>query len=192
MNILGVIIAGGKSKRMGAEKAFAKLGRKTLIVHVVDRLMPQVEDIVINANGDPKRFHFLEFDIIPDIETEIDTPLAGIHAALSYADEEGYDAVVTVPSDSPFLPHDLIRKLAGTKPAFANSKGQDHFITGFWPVKLLANLEKEMHKSNRVQDWVFKIDAAKVNWRADDYDPFMNINTPADMAAALKILPKVR
>jgi molybdenum cofactor guanylyltransferase len=192
MNILGVIIAGGKSKRMGVEKAFAKLGRKTLIVHVVDRLMPQVEDIVINANGDPKRFQFLEFDIIPDIETEIDTPLAGIHAALSYADEEGYDAVVTVPSDSPFLPHDLIRKLAGTKPAFANSKGQDHFLTGFWPTKLLANLEKKIHKSNRVQDWVFKIDAAKINWRADDYDPFMNINTPADMTAALKILPKVR
>ena len=192
MNILGAIIAGGKSKRMGSEKSFAKLGPKILIVRVIDRLSPQVEDIVINANGDAKRFQFLEFDIIPDIETEIDTPLAGIHAALSYADEEGYDAVVTVPSDSPFLPHDLVKKLAGTKAAFANSKGQDHFLTGFWPVKLLANLEKEMHKSNRVQDWVYKIDAAKVNWRADDYDPFMNINTPADMTAALKILPKVR
>ncbi len=192
MNILGAIIAGGKSKRMGAEKALVKLGPKTLIVRVIDRLSPQVEDIVINANGDAKRFQFLEFDIIPDIETEIDTPLAGIHAALSYADEEGYDAVVTVPSDSPFLPHDLVNKLAGTKAAFANSKGQDHFLTGFWPVKLLPNLEKEMHTSNRVQDWVFKINAAKVNWRADDYDPFMNINTPADMTAALKILPKVR
>jgi molybdenum cofactor guanylyltransferase len=192
MNILGAIIAGGKSKRMGAEKALVKLGPKTLIARVIDRLSPQVEDIVINANGDTKRFEFLEFDIIPDIETEIDTPLAGIHAALSYADEEGYDAVVTVPSDSPFLPHDLVKKLAGTKAAFANSKGQDHFLTGFWPVKLLPNLETEMHQSNRVQDWVFKINAAKVNWRADDYDPFMNINTPADMTAALKILPKVR
>ena len=192
MNILGAIIAGGKSKRMGVEKSFVKLGPKTLIVRVIDRLSPQVEDIVINANGDTKRFQFLEFDIIPDIETEIDTPLAGIHAALSYAEEEGYDAVVTVPSDSPFLPHDLVRKLAGTKPAFANSKGQDHFLTGFWPTMLLPHLEKEMKKSNRVQDWVFKIDAAKINWRADDYDPFMNINTPADMTAALKILPKVR
>jgi molybdenum cofactor guanylyltransferase len=192
MNILGAIIAGGKSKRMGAEKALVKLGSQSLIVRVIDRLIPQVEDIVINANGDTKRFEFLEFDIIPDIETEIDTPLAGIHAALSYADEEGYDAVVTVPSDSPFLPHDLVKKLAGTKAAFANSKGQDHFLTGFWPVKLLPNLETEMHNSNRVQDWVFKINAAKVNWRADDYDPFMNINTPADMIAALKILPKVR
>ena len=192
MNILGAIIAGGKSKRMGSEKALVKLGPKTLIVRVIDRLIPQVEDIVINANGDTKRFEFLEFDIIPDIETEIDTPLAGIHAALSYATEEGYDAVVTVPADSPFIPHDLVRKLSGTKPAFANSKGQDHFLTGFWPVKLLPQLQVEMMKSNRVKDWVYKIDAAKINWRADDFDPFMNINTPADLTAALKILPKVR
>ena len=192
MNILGAIIAGGKSKRMGTEKALLKLGPKTLVARVIDRLCPQVEDIVINANGNTKRFEFLEFDIIPDIETEIDTPLAGIHAALAYAEEEGYDAVVTVPADSPFIPHDLVKKLAGTKAAFANSNGQDHFLTGFWPVKLLSNLQTEIHKSNRVQDWVFKINAAKVNWRADDYDPFLNINTPADMTAALKILPKVR
>jgi molybdenum cofactor guanylyltransferase len=192
MNILGAIIAGGKSTRMGTEKALIKLGPKSLIARVIDRLIPQVEDIVINANGDTKRFEFLEFDIIPDIETEIDTPLAGIHSALTYAEEEGYDAVVTVPSDGPFLPHDLVRKLAGTKPAFANSKGQDHFLTGFWPVKLLPKLNEDIQKSNRVQDWVFKIDATKINWRADDYDPFMNINTPADVTAALKILPKVR
>ena len=192
MNILGAIISGGKSTRMGTEKALVKLGSKSLIVRVIDRLIPQVEDIVINANGDTKRFEFLEFDIIPDIETEIDTPLAGIHSALSYAQDEGYDAVVTVPSDGPFIPHDLVRKLAGTKPAFANSKGQDHFLTGFWPVALLPHLTQEIHASNRVQDWVFKINATKVNWRADDYDPFMNINTQADMAAALKILPKVR
>jgi molybdenum cofactor guanylyltransferase len=192
MNILGAIIAGGKSTRMGSEKALIKLGSKSLIVRVVDRLLPQVDDICINANGDTKRFEFLEFDIIPDIETEVDTPLAGIHSALSYAKEEGYDAVVTVPSDSPFLPHDLVRKLAGTKAAFANSKGQDHFLTGFWPASLLPKLNEEIHKSNRVQDWVFKANASKINWRADDYDPFMNINTPADMNAALKILPKVR
>jgi molybdenum cofactor guanylyltransferase len=192
MNILGAIIAGGKSTRMGTEKALIKLGPKSLIARVIDRLIPQVEDIVINANGDTKRFEFLEFDIIPDIETEIDTPLAGIHSALTYAEEEGYDAVITAPSDGPFLPHDLVRKLAGTKPAFANSKGQDHFLTGFWPVKLLPKLNEDIQKSNRVQDWVFKIDATKINWRADDYDPFMNINTPADVTAALKILPKVR
>jgi molybdenum cofactor guanylyltransferase len=192
MNILGAVIAGGKSTRMGSEKALIKLGSKTLIARVVDRLLPQVEDMIINANGDTKRLEFLELDIVPDIETELETPLAGLHAALTYAQEEGFDAVVSVPSDAPFMPHNLVAKLAGTKPAIANSKGQDHFLTGFWPVKLLAQLQIEMAKSNRVQDWVKACDAARVNWRADDYDPFMNINTPADLKVALKILPKAR
>jgi molybdenum cofactor guanylyltransferase len=100
--------------------------------------------------------------------------------------------VVTVPCDTPFLPRDLVEKLAGTKAAIANSKGQDHFLTGFWPTKLLPQLEKAMATSNRVQDWVKSSGAAKVNWRADVYDPFMNINTPADLKVALQLLPKVR
>jgi molybdenum cofactor guanylyltransferase len=192
MNILGAVIAGGKSTRMGSEKALIKLGSKTLILRVVDRLLPQVDDAIINANGDTKRLEFLELDIVPDIETELQTPLAGLHAALSYAAEEDFDAVVTVPSDTPFLPRDLVEKLSGTKPAIANSKGQDHYLTGFWPVKLLPQLQKTITTSNRVQDWVAASGAVKVNWRAEDYDPFMNINTPADLKAALALLPKVR
>jgi molybdenum cofactor guanylyltransferase len=192
MNILGAIIAGGKSTRMGSEKALIKLGSKTLILRVVDRLLPQVDDAIINANGDTKRLEFLELDIVPDIETELQTPLAGLHAALSYAAEENYDAVVTVPSDSPFLPRDLVAKLSGSKPAIANSKGQDHYLTGYWPTKLLPQLQKAITTSNRVQDWVKASGAVSVNWRADDYDPFMNINTPADLKTALALLPKLR
>jgi molybdenum cofactor guanylyltransferase len=192
MNILGAVIAGGKSTRMGSEKALLKLGSKTLILHVVNRLLPQVDDAMINANGDTKRLEFLELDIVPDIDTELETPLAGLHAALTYASQEDFDAVVTVPCDTPFLPRDLVEKLAGTKAAIANSKGQDHFLTGFWPTKLLPQLEKAMATSNRVHDWVKSSGAAKVNWRADVYDPFMNINTPADLKVALQLLPKVR
>ncbi|MDE2444954.1 MAG: molybdenum cofactor guanylyltransferase [Alphaproteobacteria bacterium] len=192
MRILGAVIAGGKSIRMGQEKALVKLGSKSIILRVVDRLLPQVEDAIVNANGDTKRFEFLELDIVPDIDTELETPLAGIHAALIYAKEEDYNAVVTVPSDAPFVPHDLVRKLSGTKPAIANSKGQQHYLTGFWPVSLLPLLEAQMVKSNRVQDWVKACGAASVNWRADDYDPFLNINTPADLKTAHKILPRMR
>jgi molybdenum cofactor guanylyltransferase len=192
MNILGAIIAGGKSTRMGSEKALIKLGSKTLIVHVVNRLLPQVDDAIINANGDTKHLEFLELDIVPDIETELQTPLAGLHAALSYAAEEDYDAVVSVPTDCPFLPRDLVAKLSGIKPAIASSKGQDHYLTGFWPVKLLPQLEKAMNTSKRVQDWVQACGAVKVSWAAEAYDPFMNINTPEDLKAALQLLPKVR
>ncbi len=192
MNILAAIIAGGKSTRMGSDKALIKLGGKSLILRVVDRLLPQVEDVIINANGDTKNLEFLELDIVPDIETELQTPLAGLHAALTYAVEENYDAVVTVPCDTPFLPHDLVEKLGNTKPAIANSKGQDHYLTGFWPVSLLPQLSLAMTTSNRVQDWVAASGAVKVNWRAEIYDPFMNINTPADLKLATALLPKVR
>ncbi len=192
MKILGAIIAGGKSTRMGSEKALLKLGSKKLIVHVVDRLLPQVDDAIINANGDTKRFEFLELDIVPDIEAELQTPLAGLHAALTYAAEEDFDGVVTVPSDTPFLPRDLVVRLCGTKPAIAHSKGQDHYLTGFWPTNLLPQLQKTMTISNRVQDWVVAADAVKINWRAEIYDPFMNINTAADLKCALELLHKVR
>jgi molybdenum cofactor guanylyltransferase len=187
MNILGAIIAGGKSTRMGQEKALIKLGSKSLIVHVVNRLLPQVEDAIINANGDTKHLEFLELDIVPDIETELQTPLAGLHAALIYAAEENYDAVVTVPSDCPFIPRDLVAKLSGTRPAIASSKGQDHYLTGFWPVKLLPQLQKALGTSNRVQDWVKACGAVNVEWATKDYDPFFNVNTPADLAAAERV-----
>lgn len=192
MNILGAIIAGGKSTRMGSDKALIKLGSKALIVRVVDRLLPQVDDAVINANGDTKHLEFLELDIVPDIETELQTPLAGLHAALCYAAEENFDAVVTVPSDTPFLPRDLVAKLSGDRPAIANSKGQDHYLTGFWPTRFLPQLERALNTSNRVQDWVQACGAVKINWAGEAYDPFMNINTPADLKAALTLLSKVR
>lgn len=192
MKILGAVIAGGISSRMGVEKAFVKLGSKSLIVRVIDRLLPQVEDAIINANGDSKRFEFLELDIIPDIETDVKTPLAGLHAALTYAAEEHYDAVVTVPTDVPFLPRDLVAKLSSGKAAIASSNGQDHYLTGFWPVALLPKLNKEIAKITRVQDWVAMSGATKINWIVGRYDPFMNINTREDLASATRILSMVK
>jgi molybdenum cofactor guanylyltransferase len=188
MNILGAIIAGGKSTRMGQEKSLLKLGSKTLILHVVNRLLPQVDDAIINANGDTKRFEFLEMDIVPDIEQDLQTPLAGLHAALAYAVEEKFDAVVTAPADSPFLPKDLVAKLSGTTAAIATSKGQDHYLTGFWPVALLPKLEKALNSTPRMQDWVKACGARKVEWAAHPVDPFFNINTPEDLAMAQKYL----
>jgi molybdenum cofactor guanylyltransferase len=188
MNILGAIIAGGKSSRMGSEKALLKLGAKTLIEHVVNRLLPQVDDAIINANGDTKRFEFLELDIVPDIETELQTPLAGLHAALAYAAEESFDAVITAPTDTPFLPRDLVAKLSGPMPAIATSNGQNHYLTGFWPVALLPQLEKALATTNRVQDWVAACGARKVEWAANPLDPFLNINTPEDLAMAMRYL----
>ena len=184
MRVLGAIIAGGKSSRMGgAEKAFLKLDGMSLIEHVRLRLAPQVDAIVINANGNGSRFGGV---IVPDVLTEIHTPLVGLHAVLKFAKD--FDAVLTVPSDGPFLPHDLRSRL-GAGPAIACSAGQDHYLTGLWPVLLFAQLDDALRGGVvRMQDWVAACGAQKVEWKTEPHDPFFNVNTPEELAKAAELL----
>ena len=110
MRVLGIIIAGGQSRRMGGrEKAFVLLDGVRLVERVISRIAFQVDAVVINANGDPLRFASFGHDVIPD-EIEVGTPLAGLHAAIAQGAVEGFDAVLTVPSDTPFLPLDLVAR----------------------------------------------------------------------------------
>jgi molybdenum cofactor guanylyltransferase len=191
MKILGAIIAGGHSTRMGGrEKSFIELDGVTLIERVSSRIAFQVHDVVINANGDPSRFAKLDHVVITDLIHEVGTPLAGLHAALSFGSDDGYDAVLTVPSDSPLLPLDLVSrlKLAGeiTGAAHARSGGQDHYLTGLWTTAMAKPLERLIRENNlrRVQDFAAKAKAEKTVWAALPHDPFFNINTPEDLKTA--------
>jgi molybdenum cofactor guanylyltransferase len=191
MIVLGVIVAGGESRRMaGSEKAFLTLGHQPLIGHVLARLSPQVDEVVINANGDAARFAAFDCPVIADPETPLGSPLRGLLAGLRHGAEKGYDAVVTVPSDTPFLPLDLVAKLStpgfGRLPTVATSAAQTHYLTGYWPVSLLADLETAMfqHGIVRLQDWCRRIAAETIAWPVQGFDPFYNINTPAELAAA--------
>lgn len=194
MKILGAIIAGGRSSRMGGrEKAFLELDGVALIERVSSRIGFQVHEVVINANGDPSRFARLECVVIADLLEDVTTPLAGLHAALAFGADDGFDAVLTVPSDCPLLPLDLVERLkpAGdvTGAAHARSGGQDHFLTGLWTTAMARPLERLIRDENlrRVQDFVVKAKAEKVVWAAVPHDPFFNINTPEDLVLAEKI-----
>jgi molybdenum cofactor guanylyltransferase len=191
MNILGAVIAGGQSSRMGGrEKSFLALGGATLIERTVSRLRFQVADLVINANGDAARFDSFQVKVIADALQGVGTPLAGLHAALVHGARHGFDAVVTVPSDAPFLPLDLVTRLhdAGHEKgaAIARSGGHDHFLTGIWTTELAKPLERLISETalRRVQDFVTQCAAEKVVWAALPHDPFFNINTPDDLAEA--------
>lgn len=191
MKILGAIIAGGNSTRMGGrEKAFLELDGVTLIERVSSRIGFQVDDLVINANGDPTRFAALDHVVIADRLDDVRTPLAGLHAALSFGADDGYDAVLTVPSDSPLLPLDLVERLKEggqiTGAAYARSGGQDHYLTGLWTTAMARPLERLIRDQSlrRVQDFVTKAKAEKVVWAAIPHDPFFNINTPEDLEMA--------
>ena len=188
--ILGVVIAGGKSTRMGGiEKAFQLLAGMPLIDHVIRHLAPQVDDIIINANGDPERFSDFGHEVISDVLTDVGTPLAGLHAGLVYAVQHGFSAIVTTPSDAPFLPLDLVARLQGLA-CIARSSGQSHYLTGYWSCELLPALTEalERHALRRVQDWANLMKAQTVEWSSQPFDPFFNINTPDDLRAAEQLI----
>lgn len=191
MRVAGVIIAGGKSSRMGEEKALAILGSKPLLAHVIDRIGPQVNALIVNANGNASRFKRFGLTVIPDRRNDICTPLAGLHAALCWAREQGFDAALTVPSDAPFLPRDLVLRLSDMKASAVVSAagGQQHFLTGLWAHTLLETLEDAIVVQHivRVKDWVKLCDAATVTWPDQPLDPFFNVNTRQDLAEAERI-----
>lgn len=135
MKVLGAVVAGGQSGCMGGqEKSFLALGGVTLIERVISVIAPQVDDVVINANGDPARFRSSGRAVVADA-LSTGTPLAGLHAMLSRGRALGFDAVLTV-LRPPFLPLNLVARSqdagAHTGAAVARSGGQTHHLTGFW------------------------------------------------------------
>jgi molybdenum cofactor guanylyltransferase len=191
MRILGVIVAGGKSSRMGGnEKALLDLDGASLIERVHSRVRFQVEQVVINSNGSPERFAPFSLPVIPDRITTVQTPLAGLHAALIHGRSHGFDAVLTVPCDTPFLPLDLVTKLedAGrsTGATIAVSMSRKHYLTGLWSTALAPVLDGMLVKDNmvKVKDFVHRVETAEVAWDVFPHDPFLNINTPEDLSFA--------
>ena len=195
MKIIGAIIAGGKSGRMaGREKAFLKLGGKAILSHVIDRIGSQVDQLVINANGDGLRFIEFGLMVVPDVLKNLTTPLSGLHATLSFANEVEGDVLVTVPSDTPFLPSDLVarlmEKMMASGAAIASSGEQEHYIIGAWKTGLLDDLEHAIAKDGlfRVRDWAQRVSAQKVEWPILPFDPFFNVNMPEDLRIAERIV----
>ena len=148
--IVGVILAGGQSRRMGGgDKSLARLAGRTLMDRVIGRFAPQCAGIVISANGDPSRFANFKLPVIGDLEESHAGPLAGILAAMHWARREMPTAthIASVTADAPLIPHDLVARLAlkateqSNEIAVARSAGQTHPPIALWPVNLLKSLE---------------------------------------------------
>ena len=197
MKIIGLLLAGGLSRRMGGgDKALRLLGRQTLLDHVIDRLRPQVAALVLNANGDPSRFARYSLPVVPDSIADFAGPLAGILAGLDWAAANRPDCamVVSAATDAPFLPADLVSRLvegmntAGAELACAASGGQPHPVIGLWPVHL-----REALRAALVVEGIRKVDVWTARYRlatvpfADEIpgvDPFFNANRPEDLDRA--------
>jgi molybdopterin-guanine dinucleotide biosynthesis protein A len=198
--IAGVILAGGQSRRMGGgDKALLDLGGKPMLAHVIARLAGQVQPLAISANGDPVRFRPFGLPVLADAAGDFAGPLAGVLAGLRWARTEGASFVVTVPSDSPFIPLDLVARLtdavlsAPSRFAVAASGGRVHPVAGLWPIDMAEVIEAALARDERrVQAFVEKAGAAVVSFEDVSIgearvDPFFNANTPEELQAARDI-----
>lgn len=196
MTIAGVILAGGLSRRMGGrDKALLPLADRPMIAHVAARLAPQLAALAINANGDPARFGFLGLPVLPDTVGDTPGPLAGILAGMRWAAEQGFARLATAPSDTPFLPTDLVTRLAEARApiALASRDGALHPLAALWSTHLADALEQALAAGTRkVTDWAFAHGAVEVSFDQGCADIFANINTPNDLAEAEHRLYDVR
>jgi molybdenum cofactor guanylyltransferase len=196
----GLVLAGGLARRMGGgDKALIKIGRSTILDRVLATLSGQCVDIIINANGDPKRFEDTGCIVVPDNVPGFAGPLAGILAGLDWlaAQNNGIEWIVSVPGDCPFLPDDLVERLhearrkmgAGVPLACARSGEWRHPVVGLWPVALRADLRKALVDEDlrKIEVWTARHGVAIADWPTEPVDPFFNVNTPEDAKRAEQV-----
>ena len=201
MSILGLLLAGGLSRRMGGgDKTLRLLGGRPLLAHVIERVRPQVAALVLNANGDPARFAGFGLPVAADSVPDFAGPLAGILAGLDWAAVNRPDCplVVSIPTDSPFLPLDLATRLergmaeAGADLACAASHGQAHPVIGLWPVRLREALRRAVVDEDirKVDVWTgrFRLATVPFDDESGGIDPFFNANRPDDLDRAEALL----
>lgn len=204
---VGVVLAGGRSKRMGGnDKSLKMLGGKPLLAHAIARLEPQVGRIVISANGDLDRFSPFGLQVIADPVAGFAGPLAGVLAGFDWTAENvpGARWIVTAATDTPFFPTELVGRFVAaaghheTMIALARSGGQVHPVFGLWPLALADNLRTFLVQSEKraVMAWVDRHETVEVEFPGLSVagtllDPFFNANTPEDMDVAEAILQEM-
>ena len=198
MAIAGVILAGGLARRMGGgDKALLPVAGRPLLAHVVERLAPQVDELVLNANGDPSRFAPFGLPVVPDTVEGFAGPLAGVLAGMRWAAARGHAHVVSAAGDTPFFPADLVPRLlaarGGQPIAMAATEDperglSEHPTFALWPVRLADDLERALTEGQmrKVIVWTSRHGCARAVFDGAEF-PFFNVNTPEDLAEAERI-----
>lgn len=210
--LVGVVLAGGEGKRMGPGplKPLRLLAGRPMVAHVVERLRPQVMDLVVIANQPAAAFKALKAAVIadpPDIQRAARReeggkgrklgPLAGILAGMEWAKAHHPHAgwILTAPADVPFLPLDLTVRLCGHMHVpepdvlmVRHGKRREHTIA-VWSVKLAADLRRALLEDGvrRVEEFARRYDLAELVWPGGAA-PFLNVNTPAEFSRAARLM----
>lgn len=206
-DVAGIILAGGQSRRMGGgDKSLLPLGSGCVLDQVVSRFGPQIGSLALSANGDPSRFSRFGLPVLADMVTGFAGPLAGILTGLEWAAANtACGAIVTAAGDTPFLPRDLVERLAvaaDQRPgsiAVACSAGKRHPTFALWPTDCRDALRRFLvdEDNRRVSAFIDRYSFVEVEFpvlqsAGQPIDPFFNINEPDDLARAERLLQSMK
>lgn len=196
--VAGILLAGGQSRRMGGgDKCLRPLAGKPILSHVIERIAPQVQALILNANGDPSRFQEYRLPVVKDTIEGFAGPLAGVLTGMEWirANRPEIPWLVSVPTDAPFLPLEFVARLLegierdNGEMACARSGGRAHPVAGLWPVRLANELRAAMTREaiRKVDVWTARYRLVQVDFSDDPIDPFFNANRPEDLVMAERI-----
>ena len=191
-NILGVVLAGGKSQRFGEDKSQVKLGGKLLIDYILSEIKEEFNEILVVSNNSINFKHSDKILVIEDIKKNLG-PLGGVLTAMKWVKDNNkdYKWISTFPADTPFFKNSILKKFLHniqpdeSKLFFIKSNNTRHNIFGLWSIDLMDKLEDDLNKGERkVEMWANSIGVKTINIEFQSKDPFFNINTKEDLEKA--------
>ena len=191
-NILGVVLAGGKSQRFGEDKSQVKLGDKLLIDYILSEVIEEFKEILVVSNSLIDFRKSEKITVIEDIKKNLG-PLGGVLTAMKWIKDNNkdYKWISTFPADTPFFKRSILQKFLQdiqpeeSKLFFIKSNNTRHNIFGIWSIDLMDKLEEDLNKGERkVELWANSIGVKTINIEFQNEDPFFNINTKEDLEKA--------
>ena len=193
-NILGTVLAGGKSQRFGEDKSQVKLDGKLLIDFILSEIVDEFKEILIVTNNQIAFQKSKKISTIKDFKKG-QGPLGGVLSAMKWAKEKNsnYKWISTFPVDTPFFKKKILKKFLSeinieeSKLFFIKSNNTRHNIFGMWSIDLMKKLEEDLNKGHKkVETWADSIGVKIINMEFMYEDPFFNINTKDDLEIAKK------
>ena len=195
-NILGTVLAGGKSQRFGEDKSQVKLGDKLLIDYILSEIIDEFNEVLVVSNNLINFKYSKKISLIKDFKKDLG-PLGGVLTAMKWAKDnnKNYQWISTFPVDTPFFKNQILKvflksiNLNESKLFFIKSNNTRHNIFGLWSIDLMDKLEEDLNKGERkVEVWANSIGVKSINMKFENEDPFFNINTKDDFKKAMENL----
>ena len=195
-NVLGVVLAGGKSQRFGEDKSQVKLGDKILIDYILSEIIDEFNEVLVVSNNSINFKKSKKISLIQDFKKDLG-PLGGVLTAMKWVKDNNkdYQWISTFPVDTPFFKNQILKDFLKNinqeedKLFFIKSNNTRHNIFGIWSIDLIDKLEEDLARGERkVEFWANSVGVKNIEMEFDNKDPFFNINTKEDLKKAIEIL----